>query len=740
MAQDKQVNIPPKKNKFVQNMINNINNGMNKLYRNTYMSTPMNSRDLDSIRNDFNKSLDKLLDTNLDNIGQTNITSLYARTQNIKGSLGSDTFSELLEDNALTEALVADFSQNKIYKEVDAEIDLILKFMPMLADALDAKKDNVLSADNYSKDYINVVNTDSVENFSENIKSLKKIYNVLNIVENAYDDAAKYGEQFIYIDNYKDALTKLLKNKPTLKNNYGKKPVGESYTTFRKQDIVCEAFNYSELFKENDLNANNINEDDNLYVEFSTCGIESAIMEQYIIERSKEKIEKVSMNKSTDLSNIDFEGLSSEGLIKNKKDLNNPVEGKKIDVTGSIVKVLKRENVIPVYMDDTVLGYYYLECELNDTIFSANSMQSYVNMFSGNTRALTQQSIEQQNLNRDKLLKSLSGKLSEYIDSAFINANKDLKEEIYVVLKHNDMFNGADIANVKVSFIPPEKMVHFCFKQDPITHRGISDLEKSLLPAKIYVYLYLNDTIGALRSHDKRIYNVRQKVDTNISQILTNVIAQIKKGNMGARELTSMKTMLNITGRYNDLVVPVGPSGESPIDFQVMDGMQIETKTDLMEMMQEMAINATEVPYEYVQSRKQVDFAIRLTMSSSKFLRTTFKRQAIVEKLLNKMMSILYNNEFPEENRYIEVQTMLPPPGFLQLLNNTQLFESVNNQTEMILNMTYDDNVPQAKRKLMDIKLKKHYLKGYLDWEAIEKIQKETDREYAAKTTGEEEM
>ena len=45
LAQDKQVNIPPKKNKFVQNMINNINNGMNKLYRNTYMSTPMNSRD-----------------------------------------------------------------------------------------------------------------------------------------------------------------------------------------------------------------------------------------------------------------------------------------------------------------------------------------------------------------------------------------------------------------------------------------------------------------------------------------------------------------------------------------------------------------------------------------------------------------------------------------------------------------------------------------------------------------------
>ena len=47
--------------------------------------------------------------------------------------------------------------------------------------------------------------------------------------------------------------------------------------------------------------------------------------------------------------------------------------------------------------------------------------------------------------------------------------------------------------------------------------------------------------------------------------------------------------------------------------------------------------------------------------------------------------------------------------------------------------MTYDDNVPQAKRKLMDIKLKKHYLKGYLDWEAIEKIQKELEEFYKDK-------
>lgn len=727
--------ITPKRNNIVQGIVNNISNGMDSLYKKTYMTTPMNNKDLDTIKVGFNKSLDKLLDNNMDNNGQTNISTLYARAKHTNTS-GNSIMNDLFEDNKFMDTLVMDITENKRLKEIDNEIDLILKFMPMLEDALDAKKDNVLSADNYSKDYINVINDNKIENFEENITILKKIYNLLTLTENAYDAAGKYGEQFIYIENYNDAFNKLLKNKPNYMGSIQSN--NETYREFKSDSIMCECFDYKNI---NESYSLNISDDapimkNNLYVELNTCCIESAVTEGYIAESVKKKIQKIELSQTINPKDLNFEGLNgTEGLVDNSSNKGN---GQQVKVNGSIVKVIEdRENVLPIYIENICLGYYYFECEGNE-IFANNS--SYQNMFTPTMRGpamMDTSNIQAQN--RERMLKAISGDISTYIDSSFINANKDLKEEIYAILKHNDMFNGVEVNKVKVTFIPPEKMVHFCFKKDPKTHRGISDLEKSLLPAKIYTYLYLNDTIGALRSHDKRIYNVKNNVDTNIAQNLLNAIGQLKKGNMGARELTSMKTMLNITGRYNDLIVPVGPSGESPIDYQVMDGRQIETKTDLMEMMQEMAVNATNVPYDYVQSRKQTDFAVRLTMSSSKFLRTTFKRQTRVEELLGQILTILYNNEFQSET-YVYITVTLPPPGFLQLLNSTQLFDSVNTQVEAILAMTYDDDDDPKERKIMEKKLKRHYLKGYLDGETIDRLKKEAEIEYAqAKNKSEEE-
>lgn len=726
--EDRNINITPKKNKFVQSLVNNINTGMDRLYKQTYMSTPMNSKDLNNIKNDFNRSLDKLLDDNYDSKGETNISALYNRASNGGTNRNNVLFEELFEDNRMVDGLLADFSENKRFEELDNEIDLILKFMPLLEDALDAKKDNVLSADNYNKDYINAVINNNVDNFAENIKNLKQMYDVLDISENAYDAASKYGEQFIYIDNYKDALAKLLDNKPSAIDYARNKNTNESFREFRSKDIICECFNGADIASFGNMDKPNEFKNTEVYVEFNHCCLESAVTEACITEASKNKVE---FQNSTNVKNINFETLGSESIYDTQKQRNVSNELDELKVNGSIIRILERKNVIVIFMDNIVLGYYYFECETEE--FMLNS-PSYANMFSPTMRSSTIMDHTQQNAQRrEQMLKSFSSQLSNYIDSSFINSNKDLKEEIYIVLKHNNMFNGSARNKIKVTFIPPDKMVHYCFEKDPKTHRGISDLEKSLLPAKIYVYLYLNDTIGALRSHDKRIYNVRNNVDTNIAQNLINAINQLQKGNMGARELVSMKTMLNITGRYNDIVVPVGPSGESPIDFQVMDGQQIDTKTDLMEMMQEMAVSATGVPYEYVQSRKTVDYAVRLTMASSKFLRKTFKRQAVVQKLLSEILTKLYNNEY-EPNTKVYVEVLLPPPGFLQLMNTTQLFQSVNEQVESILNMTYDDEVPMKKRKIMEMKLKRHYLKGYLDGAMLDRMKEETEMEYIKDT------
>ncbi len=333
-------------------------------------------------------------------------------------------------------------------------------------------------------------------------------------------------------------------------------------------------------------------------------------------------------------------------------------------------------------------------------------------------------SMNNDNVSQDELLKQLSSKLSSFIDSKFINSNQDLRKEIYLILKHNEMISNNSPTSMKITFIPVDDMIHMHFTKDQKTHRGVSDLDNALLPAKLYTYLYLNDTLGILtRGHDKRVYYVKNNVDTNISKVLLNTINQIKKSNFGTRELTSMKNMLNITGKFNDYVIPIGASGDSPINFEIMQGQNIDPKTELLEMLEEMAISSTDVPYEYIQSNKMVDYAVRLTMSNGKFLRKVFKRQARCELYYSAILTKIYNTEFDEND---ELDVMLPPPSYLNIANTNQMLQNVNDYVGHIIEMEMSEEQDETIRALFAKKLKRHYLSTYLDTKSIDTIKDQT--------------
>ena len=103
------------------------------------------------------------------------------------------------------------------------------------------------------------------------------------------------------------------------------------------------------------------------------------------------------------------------------------------------------------------------------------------------------------------------------------------------VMINNERFDITRKNNIGVTFIPAEDIIHCYFKLNEKTHRGISDLENSLIPAMLYILLYLTDIIGRItRSTDKRVYYVKQNVETNVARTMMNVVAQIKKGSRKA--------------------------------------------------------------------------------------------------------------------------------------------------------------------------------------------------------------
>lgn len=702
-------------NKTINNLVSSIRGNMDNLYKNTYFSQVNNKKDLNSIKADIDDSIDNIINANINNVGIPNVSQLYSRLK-IKNGESSDSISnqleELFNDKSLTDSLMVNFTENRYIRDYDEEIDIICKYMPSLEDALDAKKDNVLSADHFTKDFINAKNKSNVNNsvvFNERISLLKDKYNLLEVLEDAYDKASKYGEAFIYNVSYNKALSRLVATKANTSAPFVTNEAANDII----DGVITESFEFTTEQEKQEKICN-------FNVELNVCGvIESLVLDH---KRASEILNENTTKyySNTVPKNVSFEGLekkqdkvAADGLV----DVNDINKKNKINVPGSIIKRLKRENVIPIYIEDLCLGYYYIEHDYESLFGADSTMDPMLSLKTGKTNTLVN------NRNNDNMIKMLSSKLSSFIDSKFINANQDLSKEIYMILKHNDIFNAKDSNQFKVTFIPPEDMVHIYFKKDPVTHRGISDLDRALIPAKLYTSLYMTGYLGIMtRGHDKRVYYVKQNVDTNISKVLLNTINQIKKGNMGTRELTSVKSLLNITGRYNDYIIPVGASGDSPINFEVMQGQNIDIKQELLDILEQMAVNSTDVPYEYIQSRQNVDYAVRLTMSSGKFLRKAFKRQARCEIFFSRILSKLYNTEF-DENDDIEVE--LPPPAFLNLLNTNSMIQNINETVMSVLEMEMADEQDELVKAIFTKKLKRSYLSGYLDLRNIESLKEQ---------------
>ena len=185
------------------------------------------------------------------------------------------------------------------------------------------------------------------------------------------------------------------------------------------------------------------------------------------------------------------------------------------------------------------------------------------------------------------------------------------------MLKYNDKFNRlADTVEMNVTYIPPEDIIHIKFNEDPKTHRGRSDVWDGLIAAKMWIMMNSTTVIGnATRGQDKRVYYVKTMVETNVAKTLLNVVEQIKKGNFGIRQMESVNNILNIVGKFNDFVIPVGPSGDSPVSFDILSGQQFDFPTDAMDRLEESAIGPIGVPLEIVNSAMNMDFAIRYTMT-----------------------------------------------------------------------------------------------------------------------------
>lgn len=746
-------------NRNLVNISQGVTASMDALYRKTYMSAPQQSKELDSLAMSVNRSIDSIVTANMNKVGEPSVSKLYSRLSMSRVSSSDSTITKgldsLFEDGVIADDIYSMFMSNRYLKELDSEIDTICKYMPKLEEALDVQKDCVLSADHFSKDFLNLTcvgNSVDESVFNENIKDLKRIYKLPQLVDEIYRKTSKYGERYVYVIPYKTAIAKLLANKSTTQlrragmHESAESPDRELFSFSieksvlhvtrcgDRSEVLTESFQTISVESDGKAKTSNVLEDSEKFdIKVEICQsnvLESAVYEHYdaVCKKKQSRIHSMAslFSEATDHKNIQASGninwgaskldpryvAANDGLITGEAE-----DIKSVDTFGCVTKQLDREKVLPIYIENLCLGYYYLEILHNEDF----DRMGFKNLFADpmtNIRNNNVSNIDQSR--QDETIRFIASQISQFIDRKFVNRNQDLAKEIYMILKYNDMFNGTNSDMIRVTFIPPEDMVHFYFNFDENTHRGISDLDKSLVPAKIYTSLYITDAIGHLtRGMDKRVYYVKQQVETNIAQTLLNTISQIKQSNFGIRSFQNINTVLNMTGRFNDYVIPTGPSGEPPIQFEVMPGQNIESPTELMDKLEEMAINSTGIPMEIIQARQSVDYAMQLTMSSSKVLRWCYNRQVAFEELLSRLITSIYNYQY---NTNIEIKVTLPPPSFINVTNTNQLIDNTKNFVQSIVDVELANENNDMLKNEYTYELFKHYIGTHIDVSAHKEI------------------
>lgn len=757
-------------NGLIKKLTDTVQNNLDYLYQKTYYSQPSNKQDLDNVKDRLDSSIDNIVAVNRNNTGNGTMSALYSRLQQAptlggSGDEGAKKLEELINDNQIIESGLMGFINNTTTVfDYDNKIDTILKYMPKLQEALDTRKDNVLSADHFSKDFINIttsnINSDS-ETYNEHIKYIKETYKIQDLVDEIYDKASKYGEAFVYVVPYKKAVVRLLRQKNNIRADLN----------IKEGTIFTESGNIGMDALPKDLTAEDFNAAGygDIQVEFSRGGISSIIENAVKFEKSVKLLNEMSLNYEganlseetileaaenvrdvvkgqfdrtikDDLSFEGFDDRGQDGLVdKNKSNKKKGKDDKYVNVPGTIIRILERKHVIPIYIDEYCFGYYYIEIEgPYNPVGDYDKMQDPTMSLKGSNSILSTNSMMDQSQKQNNIIRYLSNQISNLIDAKFINTNQDLRQEIYTILKYNQDNNSSKMNKIRVTFIPPDDMEHVYFRMNKDTHRGISDLDKSMFPGTLFSSMYITHCIWNMtRAQDKRVYYVNQNVDTNISKTLLNTITQIKKGNFGIRQIENINHILNITGMFNDYIIPRGPGG-APIDFEVMQGQSVEYQTELMTMLEEAAVNACEVPMEMIQMRNSVDYASQLTMSSSKFLRKVYNRQSKFQKNLTRIINNIYNNEFDDN---ITLNVMLPPPMFLNLTNTNQMMTNVNEYSQSVAQLILDPDEEEPVKNEVIREVNKYHLGTYINLPELEEIAHRAKQHMAANSnddTGEE--
>ena len=567
-------------------------------------------------------------------------------------------------------------NRNKFIEMQD--LQFIARFVPSLGQCVKIALTHIVSSDDLSGeiqrvfDYGQAIDsedagivTNALETFETENKLLKKL-------KNAYRSTLVSGNYFVYAVSYKKLFTNY---DDTLKA----RKKGEGYIGFKSAISAKESVEDENKF---DYSSMHIALES---TELSVVGNALSPVPNDKLSESENEFKRTYLDNLATFEYVDspipfcvldtipaFEQYTTatESATTGASDGTYTMEGNnRFNIAGTYMKFINARNVIPIMALDEIVAYLYVEPKRDKT--KQNSVEVTVGQLSN---------IKKENA-AEKAANLMAAKLEKVFSEKFVAKHTNFKKIIADCI----MANGTINTDYKIQVIPVEDMFPFTIGENE-DGRGTSMLSESLFPAKLLTNIMIKKNLNYVnKSGDKNIaYVKRGKSDIHGSNQVMRVIRGMQESQVTFQDMFNSSMVFHKFAADGNIVMPQSMSGNRLVEFEKMEGQDVNLGTDYEKYLENLAIVGTNIPPLLIEQINNADFAKAYTTAHAGFAGIVAEWQTDFESATTALYKrIIENLDIADSIKQRVLSTFkfkLPRP---KALSNTNVNENLGNAVQL---------------------------------------------------------
>lgn len=281
-------------------------------------------------------------------------------------------------------------------------------------------------------------------------------------------------------------------------------------------------------------------------------------------------------------------------------------------IKGVYIKILPATKMIPIRIDRTVVGYYYIS-DLTRPDQTGDRRNSGL---SGYT--LRSPSVGFDTFSPDRAFcEKLASKIISNFDLKFMRDNAALHQQIVSILEAHK-FNES---MMRFIFIPAEHVCQCTINEDG-AGKGHSMLEGGLINARMYMFLKLYSILFQINNSAVRVYNLHSSgIDKNYKAAVQEIMRKFAARRISVNDIFNYRNSVTKVSGGSELVMPVGPDNKPPLTVDTINASDVPINTDLLDNQRAEALNSTPVPAIMVQNGgvTEIEFSKETELANTRF-------------------------------------------------------------------------------------------------------------------------